>query len=180
MHWDLPITFQPAAFVVKAAVQPWEVRQAMALRRAVFCVEQGLFAGDDRDAIDDCATLLVAVAQVAGMPDRVVGTVRIHQRTPGTWYGSRLAVEAGLRRHAHLGTDLIALAVRSAHSVGAQVFLAHVQQQNVALFEKLHWQSLEAVELHGRPHQFMVADLRHYPPMARPDEGWLVLNRKVA
>lgn len=180
MQWDLPVAFQPCSFVLKAAALPWEHRDALALRRQVFCREQQVFQDDDRDAIDEVATLLVALAQVGGMADAVVGTVRIHEGATGTWYGSRLAVAAPFRRHAHLGAGLIELAVRSAHTRGARVFLAHVQAQNVPLFERLHWQSLEQVELHGRPHHFMRADLAHYPPLAADQDGLLVHNRRAA
>lgn len=180
MLWEQSMQFQPGAFLVKPALQDWERRQAMALRRSVFCEEQGLFADDDRDAVDARARLMVAVTLVGGMSDQVVGTVRIHEHTPGTWYGSRLAVARGLRRHAGLGSGLIELAVRSAHTLGARVFLAHVQDQNVPLFERLHWQCLERVQLHGRPHAFMRADLASYPPLAAPAAGWMVLQRQVA
>ncbi len=47
---DLPLAFQPVAFRIKRASEAWERRDAHALRRAVFCVEQGIFVGDDRDA----------------------------------------------------------------------------------------------------------------------------------
>ena len=180
MDWDLPYHYQPCSFVIKPALQDWEQRGAYALRRRVFCVEQGLFGDDDRDAIDTHALLLCAVAQVAGMPDQVVGTVRIHQQASGTWYGSRLAVERNLRRHLGLGSGLVELAVRSAHSYGARVFLAHVQAQNVPLFERLHWHTLESVQLHGRAHAFMRADLARYPLLARPEHGLLVCNRHAA
>lgn len=172
--------FQPCSFVIKPASAAWESTQAYALRRAVFCDEQGLFSGDDRDAIDARAQLLVAVAQVAGMPDHVVGTVRIHEQTPGTWYGSRLAVDRDYRRHGGLGSGLIELAVRTAHSRAARVFLAHVQAPNVPLFVRLHWQSLEEVTLHGMAHHFMRANLTHYPPLANPAAGLLVVNRRAA
>ena len=89
-------------------------------------------------------------------------------------------VESGLRRHLGLGSGLIELAVRTAHSAGARVFLAHVQAQNVPLFERLHWHTLEWVQLHDRPHAFMRADLTHYPQLARPQQGLLVCNRRVA
>lgn len=79
-----------------------------------FCREQGLFADDDRDEIDDHAHLLVALGCVAGWHDRVVGTVRIHQQSPGVWLGSRLAVDAAYRRQGQLGPTLIRLAVCSA------------------------------------------------------------------
>ena len=44
--------FRPSHFRVKFAVAPWERRACAALRRQVFCSEQGIFADDDRDAID--------------------------------------------------------------------------------------------------------------------------------
>lgn len=165
--------FRPCEFRVTWAATPWQRRQAHALRRAVFCIEQGLFLGDDRDAIDDHAQLLVAQACVAGMPDEVVGTVRIHQAEPGVWWGSRLAVHAAFRHHGRIGATLIRLAVSSAHAQGASRFFAHVQAQNVALFEKLHWRALGAQMLHGRPHERMRADLAHYPPCGDPWAGYV-------
>jgi hypothetical protein len=38
-----------------------------------------------------------------------------------------------------------------------------VQLQNVRFFQRLHWDSLETIELHGLPHHLMQADLSHYP-----------------
>ena len=168
---DLPAAFQPVAFRVQRAHQAWARRDAHALRRAVFCVEQGIFVGDDRDAIDDEAQLLVACTSVAGECDQVVGTVRIHQPEPGVWWGSRLAVHAAYRHVGRIGATLIQLAVSSAHAQGAHTFLAHVQETNVPLFERLHWTRLADVQLHGRPHAWMQADLAHYPPCHAPDWG---------
>lgn len=173
---DLPAAFVPTAFRVKQATQAWERREAHALRRAVFCVEQGVFVGDDRDAIDDHATLLVACACVAGETDQVVGTVRIHQAEPGVWWGSRLAVHPSFRHHGRLGATLIRLAVGMAHAQGARQFWAHVQAQNVPLFQRLHWQLQREVVLHGRVHGLMQASLPHYPPCAEPEWGYLTLS----
>jgi hypothetical protein len=53
------------------------------------------------------------------------------------------------------------------------VFLAHVQQQNQALFEKLHWTPLREETLHDRPHVLMQADLAHYPPCHDPLTGFV-------
>ena len=75
--------YVPTEFRVKQATQAWERREALALRRAVFCVEQGVFVGSDVDAIDAQAHLLVACSCVAGDCDQVVGTVRIHEAEPG-------------------------------------------------------------------------------------------------
>jgi putative N-acetyltransferase (TIGR04045 family) len=170
---DEPSTFVPCEFRVKWAATAWERQQAMALRRAVFCVEQGIFQGDDRDAVDDDAQLLVALSCVAGALDEVVGTVRIHEAEPLLWWGSRLAVHAAYRHHGRIGATLIRLAVSSAHARGCRTFLAHVQAQNVPLFERLHWQALAAQTLHGRPHQRMQADLAHYPPCDTPHAGYV-------
>ena len=152
---ETPPPAMPSAFLVREAQHAWERREAFALRRAVFCVEQGLFqdhAGDDRDALDDHAQLLVAMACEAGVPDQVVGTVRIHETEPGIWWGGRLAVHAAFRRQGQIGATLIRLAVTRAHAQGCSTFLAHVQAQNQALFEKLGWRTLAALKLHGRPH----------------------------
>ena len=43
--------------------------------------------------------------------------------------------------------------------------LATVQAANQALFESLHWRTLRSLDLHGRPHVLMRADLAHYPPV---------------
>ncbi len=156
--------FVPSEYFIKPATERWERREAMRLRRAVFCAEQGLFAHDDRDVIDRTATLLVAVTAVSGMPDQVVGTVRIRESAPGHWQGSRLAVHPDYRRVALLGSELIRLAVGLAHARGAVRFTAQVQAQNVGLFRRLHWHTLEEIELFGHPHHRMQADLSKYPP----------------
>lgn len=141
--------------------------EALALRRAVFCAEQGLFDGSDEDAIDTDALLLVARPCVeGGGPAPVVGTVRIHRLAPEVWQGSRLAVAAEYRRVGALGGALIQLAVRSAATLGCTRFVAQVQAANVPLFQRLHWRSTGEIALHGRPHHLMEADLAHYPPFA--------------
>ena len=171
-------TFVPAEFRIKAATLPWEFREAYALRRAVFCIEQGIFAQDDRDAVDEHAQLLVAVSSVGGAPDQVVGTVRIHRDDADThWRGSRLAVHAGFRSFGRIGATLIRLAVCSAHAQGCTRFLAHVQLQNEALFQKLRWQTLAHEDVHGRAHALMQADLAHYPPCTQPWNGYVTLAR---
>ena len=55
--------YAPVEYLVREAAQQWELDEAMALRRAVFCIEQGIFARDDRDATDNEAQLLVAMAK---------------------------------------------------------------------------------------------------------------------
>ena len=165
--------FLPCEFRIKWADCAWEHARAAALRRVVFCGEQGLFNGDDRDAIDPRAQVLVALSCIGGAHDDVVGTVRIHEERPRVWWGSRLAVAAPFRSFGRIGATLIRLAVSSANTLGADAFFAHVQSQNVPLFERLHWQSIGEEQLHGRPHHLMQADLEYYPPCLTPYAGFV-------
>jgi putative N-acetyltransferase (TIGR04045 family) len=169
--------FLPAEYRVKCVTEGWEGREATALRRKVFCDEQKIFSGDDRDAIDEVATLIVAISSFAVASQEVVGTVRIHQVEPGIWWGSRLAVAAEYRKISALGSSLIRLAVSSAHARGCRRFYAHVQSQNAPLFRRLNWDTIEEMVLHGRPHHFMRADLNHYPPIADAEKGFLSLPK---
>lgn len=152
----------------------------LALRQAVFCAEQGIFAGDDVDNIDNTATHIVAIACIAGLPDRVVGTVRIHTEKPGVWWGSRLAVDQDYRKQGSLGAALIRLAVCSAHARGCNTFLAQVQSRNQLLFRRLHWKSLQELSIHNRPHYLMQADLDWYPPYADGATGFVATGRIAA
>ncbi len=176
---ELPILYRPAAFLVNQVTADWEHQAALALRRAVFCLEQGIFIKDDRDAQDEHAITLVALSCVAGEVDDVVGTVRLHRGPDPTlaqdsdaassrnsvYWGSRLAVHPAARGAGQIGSCLIRRAVRTAVTLGATRFFAHVQLQNVAMFEALHWHSLDTVVLHGRRHALMQADLLHYPAL---------------
>lgn len=172
--------FRAADFQVKFATQTWEKRGAARLRHEVFCDEQGLFAGDDRDTIDDTAIPIVAVSLLGLLADDVVGTVRIHEAEPGLWWGSRLAVAEDYRKVGALGAALIRLAVSSAHARGCTRFLAHVQAQNALLFRRLHWNIVEEKQLHGRPHVLMQADLAHYPPIFDAETGFHAQPRRAA
>ena len=180
MMFDPFRPFVSSAFTVKFATEAWERRGAAALRRQVFCAEQGLFGEDDRDALDEVAITIVALSSYAVAPDAVVGTVRIHEAEPGLWWGSRLAVAADHRRVGDLGASLIRLAVSSAHARGCTIFRAHVQSQNALLFRRLHWTANRDLELQGRPHKEMQADLSFYPPFATPETGFLTLPRRAA
>ena len=180
MIFDPVAPFMGGEFRIKFATDPWERRAAAALRQSVFVDEQKLFEGHDRDAIDAVAIPIVALSSFVVAADDVVGTVRIHEAEPGTWWGSRLAVAPDYRRVGALGAALIRLAVSSAHGRGCTRFLAHVQSQNGLLFQRLHWRTVDTVELHGRPHLRMEADLAFYPPFATPEAGFLALARKAA
>ncbi|MDR3495883.1 MAG: GNAT family N-acetyltransferase [Ancalomicrobiaceae bacterium] len=169
--------FIAAEYQVKFATCAWERDGAAALRRQVFCREQGLFQDDDRDGLDDAAIPIVAISMLGVVGDAVVGTVRIHEAEPGVWWGSRLAVAPEFRKVGSLGAALIRLAVASAHARGCTRFLAHVQSQNALLFRRLHWQTLDVVDLFGRQHHRMAADLAHYPPFPTPEAGFRALRK---
>lgn len=172
--------YRASDYQVKFATDAWERSQAAALRREVFCTEQGIFERDDRDAIDDVAIPIVAVSWMGVVADEVVGTVRIHEAEPGVWWGSRLAVHRDFRRVGALGASLIRLAVSSAHARGCHTFYANVQLQNGLLFRRLHWREIGEVEIEGRPHLRMQAELDYYPPFVAAETGFRSNARKIA
>lgn len=166
-------------FQVKWATNDWEVEQAKRIRQAVFCEEQGVFEEHDRDEIDAIAQPLIVTTSIIGMPEEVVGTVRIHQSEPGLWWGSRLAVKKEFRRQGVLGASLIRLAVSSANTLGCHTFWATVQEQNEVLFKRLHWDTIGYESIHGMKHAKMQADLQHYPVLEQPELGFWVTGRAV-
>lgn len=148
--------------VCRVAIDADERAAYFALRRAIFCDEQRLFPGDDRDQVDDRAFPLVCYAMnvTAG---RLAGVVRIWQEQPGAWWGGRLGVASEFRRLAAVGRRLVQTAVGTARAWGAVQFRAMVQRANVPFFRRLHWQSLDETTVFGKPHHLMQADLRAYP-----------------
>ncbi|MEI9936509.1 MAG: MSMEG_0567/Sll0786 family nitrogen starvation N-acetyltransferase [Pseudomonadota bacterium] len=162
--WGKPLRAQTAQRITaELAHEPWQVAAYFRLRREIFAVEQGLFAESDRDAFDDHASPIVAQGEIAGMPDGVVGVVRIYREGKDTWFGGRLGVAQSYRRVGAVGTALITEAVSTAHAWGSKRFLATVQEANARYFEHHHFRRLEALELLGRPHFLMQADLDRYP-----------------
>lgn len=155
---------------VVSARDRWQLAGSRQLRRQVFCTEQAVFAEDDSDEHDARALTIVALSTVAGMLDRVIGTVRIFEApdaqdpTRSAWYGGRLAVAPEYRRNASVGDRLTVAAVASARAYGARRFLATVQQANVGFFARHHFQHLYALSLHGRPHALMEADMSKFSP----------------
>lgn len=133
------------------------------LRRDVFVAEQGLFARDDLDAVDDDPRTVVLLARAAD--GTVLGGVRLHpapeadgsvrDRDIGWWRGSRLVVAPGARGVAHLGPALVRAACARAEAEGALRFDAVVQAANERLFVRLGWRTRASVGAHGTPHVVM-------------------------
>jgi putative N-acetyltransferase (TIGR04045 family) len=154
--------FRSRHVTFKPATEAWELHAYQRLRRRIFCDEQGLFERDDTDAVDERASALVATTNVAGMPDEVVGVVRIWEQEPRQWWGGRLGTHPDHRGDRTIAPGLVHLAVSTACRFGCERFRATVQVQNVRLFERLHWTVTGGVEVCGRPHALMDADLAHY------------------
>jgi putative N-acetyltransferase (TIGR04045 family) len=140
-----------------------EIQAYFALRHSIFVEEQKVFTGSDTDDLDAIAYPIIATKD-----SEVVGIVRIYESEPKLWYGGRLGVHSDHRRAAQVGKGLIYKAVTTANTWGCDRFLATVQLQNVRFFQRLHWNSLEEIDLCGLTHHLMEADLNHYPPTTEP------------
>lgn len=151
------------------------------LRRSIFCEEQHVFEQSDRDELDRIACPIAALhhgcdpeleqerreengLKEDGPEAQVVGVVRIVETEPRLWYGGRLGVHSDFRRHNQIGKGLIWKAVTTANGWGCDRFMATVQIQNVRFFRRLHWASIEELEIRGIRHHLMQADLNYYAP----------------
>jgi putative N-acetyltransferase (TIGR04045 family) len=150
-----------ANYLFKLAGTPAEISAYYALRHKIFVEEQGLFSGNDVDPLDEIAYPIIAIEP--DLPTAVLGVVRIYEPEPRLWYGGRLGTHPDRRKGWQIGKGLIYQAVTTANTWGCDRFLATVQIQNVRFFQRLHWDSLEQVEIHGITHHLMQADLKHYP-----------------
>lgn len=148
--------------VIKLVSDDWERRQYYKLREATFRDEQKLLK-EDRDEYDFKALGIVAIAQMCGEHDRVIGAVRIFPEGEYKWCGGRLCVDSLYRHHHAIGKALINAAVSTAKKLGCQHFYATVQQQNERYFQKLNWKSLKKIEVANIPHVLMEANMMAYP-----------------
>lgn len=144
-------------FLIEQATCKADIEAYWQIRRNVFVAEQGLFAGSDRDDIDDDPRTIVLVAR---SPEGVVlGGVRLAPVTPavdlGWWTGSRLVVTKSARTVGGIGAALVRAASAHAEEHGVLRFEATVQSQNEVLFRRLGWQKLGEVIVAGKPHVHM-------------------------
>lgn len=133
------------------------------IRHEVFVEEQELFTGTDRDEHDDNPDVVHVLAL---LNDEPVGTVRLFPLDHGDrlWQGDRLAVLRSARILG-LGRPLVRFAVATAGERGGREMVAHIQLQNVALFERLGWHKHGDIEVYvGVAHQPMAIDLRPARP----------------
>jgi putative N-acetyltransferase (TIGR04045 family) len=129
------------------------------IRHEVFVEEQQLFTGSDRDEHDGQPGVVHVLALLNNEP---VGTVRLFplDADGDLWQGDRLAVLRTARVYG-LGRPLVRFAVATAGERGGREMVAHIQLQNVALFERLGWHKYGAIETYvGVAHQPMAIDLQ--------------------
>jgi putative N-acetyltransferase (TIGR04045 family) len=148
--------------LIKVVTEDWERRQYYQLRQLTFCQEQNILP-EDRDQHDFKALAIVAIAQMYGLHDRVIGAVRIFPDQQQQWWGGRLCVDPVYRYQHAVGKALINAAVSTAKQLGCQAFWATVQIQNEAYFHKLSWRSIRTLQVAERPHVLMQAQLEAYP-----------------
>ena len=158
---------------VKVASHAWEKKGYFKLRRQTFFYEQKILPESETDAQDFKAIPIVALASSWSISDGVVGAVRIY-RMPNEsgeeiWYGGRLCVARAYRGHKNIGKALINEAVSRAKDLGCTRFLANVQPQNEKYFQSVHWRTLNKIEVAGRPHVHMQAELIAYPFIVRDE-----------
>ena len=106
-----------------------ELAAAFALRRAVFCDEQGVSAQEEFDGRDDEALHLVALAG-----GRLVGTCRLLFAGARARLG-RLAVAADARRRG-AGAALLTAAEAEVRAAGAAVIVLHAQTRARTLYDR--------------------------------------------
>lgn len=131
---------------VRRAQDPAEVAAALALRYAVFCVEQGVPEHEERDGRDHQGLHLVALTN-----GRLVGTCRL-VIVGETVQFSRLAVEASVRR-CGVATALLREAEREALAAGAGRMVLHAQVYARELYARAGY--------HPRGREFVEAGIRH-------------------
>ncbi|KAA8731479.1 GNAT family N-acetyltransferase [Acinetobacter qingfengensis] len=148
--------------IIKVITDDWEHSQYYQLREATFRDEQKILK-EDRDEHDFKALGIVAIGQMFGEHDRVIGAVRIFPENKQCWWGGRLCVEPLYRHHHAIGKALINAAVSTAKNLGCQTFLATVQQQNERYFQKLCWDSVRELTVANIPHVLMQAQIKQYP-----------------
>lgn len=163
--WGEPVApFVTSHVTAQIASEPWQHVAYFGLRRTIFVTEQRMFEVSDVDAHDGVATPIVVLGHSGGMPDEVIGGVRIYPTEGGTWFGGRLGVDPRYRARGVVGSALIFAAVSTAHAWGCARFLATIQEGNVRYFERHRFASVSAVDVCGHPHRLMEADLASYPP----------------
>jgi putative N-acetyltransferase (TIGR04045 family) len=159
-------------FLIRPA-EPAELEGYRRLRREAFVVDQGLFAGSDRDDLDDDPRTVVLVATTAD--GVVLGGVRLAPACSpdiGWWTGSRLVTDAAART-AGVGPALIRAACAHVESAGVLRFEATVQPRYSARFTRLGWERVGDCVVADRPHLRMRWPLNQIQRVAAATKSFL-------
>jgi putative N-acetyltransferase (TIGR04045 family) len=176
------VVVRPPEFLVGIA-EGDELDAYRRLRRAAFVDEQGLFAGDDWDDIDDDPRAVVLVARAG---TAVIGGVRIAPvgvRDIGWWTGSRLVVDPVARGALGVGSALVRAACALAEQRGAIRFDATVQKRSSILFRRLGWATTGTCVIGGVEHlrmrwpidryqRLVDATKSHLEALLQPQTSW--------
>ena len=119
---------EDSRFEIRHARTDEELEAALSLRYEVFCVEQGVPVGEERDGRDGEGLHLIALEG-----DRLLGTCRL-VFVGGTAQFSRLAV-AGSARRRGIATALLRAADLETRARGAHRLVLHAQTYARALYE---------------------------------------------
>lgn len=119
-----------AAVEVRRPRSDAEREAALALRRAVFCDEQGVSPTEEFDGRDAEALHLAAFTG-----DRLVGTCRLLFARDRARFG-RLAVARDARRRG-AGAALLAAAEIEARAAGAALIVLHAQTRTRSLYDRV-------------------------------------------
>jgi predicted GNAT family N-acyltransferase len=125
-------------YEVRRAEGEQELREALALRHDVFCVEQGVPEREELDGRDPEGIHLVAVAQ-----GQLLATCRL-LIVGRTVQFSRLAVRSPARRHG-IATALLEAAETESRSAGAVRIVLHAQTYARALYDRVGYRVRGAV-----------------------------------
>lgn len=132
--------------IVEIATEP-DREAAFAIRREVFCVEQGVDAAEEFDGRDPESRLYLA--RRAGT---AVGTARLRATGPGEAKIERVAVLAS-ERGKHIGRALMHRTMADAHAAGIMRIVIHAQCHAEGFYAALGFVRVGGVfEEAGIPH----------------------------
>ncbi len=135
-----------ATYEVRRARDRDEMAQALALRHAVFCVEQGVPEHEELDGRDHEGIHLVAMSD-----GQVLGTCRV-LLVGSTAQFSRLAVRPAARRRG-IATALLELADDETRAAGGRRIVLHAQTYAQELYERAGYRT--------RGRAFTEANIQH-------------------
>lgn len=162
-----------SAYLIGPAADAAQLAAYRRLRAQEFVRTQRLFAGSDRDDVDDDPRTVVLVAVADG--GSVLGGVRLAPVCDpdiGWWTGSRL-VTSHAARAGGVGAALVRAACAYAEGAGVLRFEAAVQRRHVPLFAGIGWETGGPCTVAGTTHELMRWPLRGAQRLADATKSFL-------